>query len=351
VTPANSTIAKGATLQFTASGTLSDKSTENLTSLVTWKSGTAATASISATGLATALADGTSTISAELNGITGSTTLTVGAPVLSPFAVKDTLVGGYLQYGSWTVAQGGYGGSYSIANPATASSASALWQFVVPAGSYDIWATWVNSASDASNATYSIFDGFNKLGAPQVNQQVAPTAGEYGGVLWTDLGTFSISNGRVTVALSDSGANGDVVADGILLVANPLAAAMAAPEAIASPTPAPLIATLPVGVVSASGPSQGSPPTNSTVPAPAAVPVSTSIGTTAQAASVTVIDANNSAIPGAAGNPAGGESSSLTDRALRKIAAKHRHKVHEALIERLARERVASAQRSARHHL
>src|SRR5262245_63574770 len=79
VTPANPSIAKGLTQQFTATGTFSDNSTQNLTNQVTWASATTSVATINSTGLATGVAPGTSTISAMLGGVTGSTTLTVTA--------------------------------------------------------------------------------------------------------------------------------------------------------------------------------------------------------------------------------------------------------------------------------
>jgi uncharacterized protein YjdB len=87
VTPANETVPRGENLQFTATGTLSDQTTEDLTSQVTWASGTPAAATISASGLATAVGQGNSTISATLNGVTGSTGLTIGAAVLQSIAV------------------------------------------------------------------------------------------------------------------------------------------------------------------------------------------------------------------------------------------------------------------------
>ena len=71
VTPANPSIAKGTTQQFTATGTYSDSSTANITSSVTWGSGTTATATISAGGLATGVAAGTSTINATSGTISG----------------------------------------------------------------------------------------------------------------------------------------------------------------------------------------------------------------------------------------------------------------------------------------
>src|SRR6202789_1515335 len=64
VTPANPSIAKGATQQFTATGTFSDRSTQNLTTSVTWSWGTTTTASISASGLANGAGVGSSTITA-----------------------------------------------------------------------------------------------------------------------------------------------------------------------------------------------------------------------------------------------------------------------------------------------
>ena len=77
VTPVNPSIAKGATQQFTATGTFSDNSTQNLTGSVTWSSATTGVATITTSGLATAVAAGTSTIKAASGAISGSTTLTV----------------------------------------------------------------------------------------------------------------------------------------------------------------------------------------------------------------------------------------------------------------------------------
>jgi hypothetical protein len=87
VTPANPSIAAGQTQQFTATGNYTDGSTQNLTSQVTWTSGTLGTATISPAGLATAVGPGTSTITARLNSLSGSTVLTVTAPTLVSIAV------------------------------------------------------------------------------------------------------------------------------------------------------------------------------------------------------------------------------------------------------------------------
>ena len=87
VTPANPTLARNATQQFTATGTFTDGSTQNLTSSVMWSSLTPAVATISTTGSATALSAGSSTIQAASGALIGFTTLTVTGPALSSIAV------------------------------------------------------------------------------------------------------------------------------------------------------------------------------------------------------------------------------------------------------------------------
>ena len=90
ITPPAPSLARGRTLQLTATGTFSDATTQDLTAQVTWASGTTATATISPTGLVQAVEVGTSTITAVLGSVTGSTLLTVTAAVLDSIAVTPT---------------------------------------------------------------------------------------------------------------------------------------------------------------------------------------------------------------------------------------------------------------------
>src|SRR5207248_9490608 len=87
VTPANPSIAKGTTQQFTATGTYSDGSIQNLTNSVSWASSTTSVATVTSGGLATGIAQSTSEISASSGGVTGSTTLAVGPATLVSIAV------------------------------------------------------------------------------------------------------------------------------------------------------------------------------------------------------------------------------------------------------------------------
>jgi uncharacterized protein YjdB len=77
VTPTNPSIARGTPQQFTATGAFADATTEDLSAIVTWTAATVAIATISATGLATGVGFGVTSISAQLGAVNGSTTLTV----------------------------------------------------------------------------------------------------------------------------------------------------------------------------------------------------------------------------------------------------------------------------------
>ena len=91
IKPENPTIAKQTTLQFTVTGTFSDGSTRNLTNQVTsWTSSSTAVATIVKSGLASALTAGTTTITANVGGVSNSTTLTVSAATLNSIAVAPT---------------------------------------------------------------------------------------------------------------------------------------------------------------------------------------------------------------------------------------------------------------------
>jgi len=91
LSPANPSVIEGTTDQFTATGTYSDDSTQNLTNLVTWSSAAPSVATISSAGLASAIAPGASTISAFYQGITGSTALAVSPPLVTLMTVAPTI--------------------------------------------------------------------------------------------------------------------------------------------------------------------------------------------------------------------------------------------------------------------
>jgi uncharacterized repeat protein (TIGR01451 family) len=173
VTAVSSSIAPQATDQFTATGTYSDGSTANLTSQVTWASGSQNVATINSAGLATGVAGGQSNISATLDAVSGSTTLTVTSPttiavssgspqsaqVGTAFASLVAVVSGSPVAGqqvTFTAPSSGASGTFSNGQTtytaATNSSGQASATFTANAtvGSYTVTATVAGASSPAN---------------------------------------------------------------------------------------------------------------------------------------------------------------------------------------------------------
>jgi uncharacterized protein YjdB len=91
ITPATLQVAVGTFLRFTATGTLSDGTTQDLTASVTWTSSSPAVAIMSnvpgTVGGAVGLSAGTSTIGAVLNGVVGAAKVTVTGATLTSIAL------------------------------------------------------------------------------------------------------------------------------------------------------------------------------------------------------------------------------------------------------------------------
>jgi trimeric autotransporter adhesin len=135
VTPAGpTTMIKGSSVQFTATGSYSDGTTANVSSQVTWASSGPAVG-INAAGLATANSVGNSSVTATIGSVTSAgTAITVSAATLRSIAVT----------------------------PATATVAAGLTQQFVATGSYSdgtsapiATATWSTSSSESATVTAS----------------------------------------------------------------------------------------------------------------------------------------------------------------------------------------------------
>ncbi len=88
VSPSSSSLIKGSSQQLRAIGTFSDKSTQDLTSVVNWTSSATSIATVSSSGLATAETPGNATVTVVSGAIGGTATVTVMQPVLVSIAVN-----------------------------------------------------------------------------------------------------------------------------------------------------------------------------------------------------------------------------------------------------------------------
>jgi hypothetical protein len=144
-------------------------------------------------------------------------TFTISGTVASVKIIDDSDPG-YSTKGSWTQwTNGGFKGDVEEATAKTGADVS-TWKFtnILP-GQYEVAVTWTAWPDRATNAPYTVLDGSTVLTTASINQQVAPASFNDAGAAWQDLGTFELSNGTLSVQLSDA-ANGNVIADAVRLV-------------------------------------------------------------------------------------------------------------------------------------
>jgi len=89
VAPQNFVIAPATPVQYTATGQFSDGTSQTLTLTATWSSTTQSVASVSPYGMATGSGPGTTTISAALGSVSGSSTLLVTSSPLVSLKITD----------------------------------------------------------------------------------------------------------------------------------------------------------------------------------------------------------------------------------------------------------------------
>ncbi|HTC87348.1 MAG TPA: Ig-like domain-containing protein [Bryobacteraceae bacterium] len=126
VTPASPSIALGLTRQFTATGTYSDGSKQNMTNSVTWSSSATGVATINNAALATSVKQGSTTIAASSGAVQGTAVLTVTAPALVSIAITPANPSVPLGLQQQFAATGTYtdGSTRNLTAPATWSSSS-----------------------------------------------------------------------------------------------------------------------------------------------------------------------------------------------------------------------------------
>ena len=201
VTPANPSISVGGTEQFTATGTYSDSSTQNLTTTATWSSLATSVATISNTsgsqGLATPTGIGTATIEATSGTISGSTTLTVTAG----FALTGSLTTGR-EYPTATLLNNGTvliaGGDNSAAlasaelyNPATGTSTAT--------GNLNN-ARYLHTATLLNNGMVLIAGGYGAGGVGATAELYNPATGTF-----TPTGSLNTGRDYHTATLLNNG--------------------------------------------------------------------------------------------------------------------------------------------------
>ena len=90
IAPANKSIAKGTSLQFSATGTFSDGTQQGLSSSVQWQTSPPNVATITTQGDLTGITEGVAQVSATYQGLSASTSVTIGSPALVALAITPS---------------------------------------------------------------------------------------------------------------------------------------------------------------------------------------------------------------------------------------------------------------------
>jgi len=205
VTAASASIANGAMEQFTATGTYSDQSTANLTSVVIWSSSSPAVAAIGSTGLVTALAIGSTNITAALGPVTSNPFQLTIAPAqqfypLTPCRVADTRQGtGFTGTQGPPSLSGGTSRTFGVAGycgvPANATAYSLNVTVVPRTSSLDYLTTWPAGQTMPNASTLNSWTGTAVANAALVpagtNGEIAIYASDDTDVLFDINGYFA----------------------------------------------------------------------------------------------------------------------------------------------------------------
>jgi hypothetical protein len=118
----------------------------------------------------------------------------------------------------WALQTGGFQNDYRLL-PAGRGAATTKASWVMPpsSGTAEVFVTWVPRPTNATNATYKIYDGSTLRGTVVLDQTRAPNSVlAFGTTLAQSLGTYLFTTSVLRVDLLTLGANGDLVADAAL---------------------------------------------------------------------------------------------------------------------------------------
>ncbi len=165
VNPPGPSIALGTTQQFTATGTFTDGSTQDLTTSATWGSSNTLVATVSSSALGTSLATGTATFTATVGGTSGSTPLTVTPASVVSITVSPATAAIPLGMNQTFTAVGAFtdGSTQDVTNSAHWSSSVPSVATVSNSSGSSGMATSTGSGSTVINATLGTVSGSGNL--------------------------------------------------------------------------------------------------------------------------------------------------------------------------------------------
>lgn len=157
VSPASVTLASGKTIQLSATATFSDGTMQDVTTLATWSSSDSADVSVSASGLITGVTGGGgATVTAQYEGISGQTTVTVFQPNPSPTPPLTQAVAYQIDYAHSGGATVGSGGPTFPPQASWSTTLNGLISYPLIAGGEVFVTTNTDSSGTSSTSLYAL---------------------------------------------------------------------------------------------------------------------------------------------------------------------------------------------------
>ena len=200
VTPSNPSIQAGNTQPFTATGTYSDNSTQNITAQVSWSSSITGVATINSSGVASGVATGSSIITATQGSISGNTTLKVQPASL---VITTTTLPNAVENQAYTATLAASGGTppytWSLANsttlpPGLTLTGGQITGTPTSTGTTAFTVKATDSGSPAQIATQSLSLTVNASGCPcSIAGSITGTGGNAATVTLSGAGSATVT--------------------------------------------------------------------------------------------------------------------------------------------------------------
>lgn len=170
LSPSTASVTAGASQQFTATATYSDRSTADVTSAASWTAASKSVVNVKSNGMVSGLAAGSTTVTASLGGVSGTAVLTVNAPTVTSIAVSPAtanVAAGATQQFTATATYSD-GTTTSVTSTARWTSSNVSVATITPAG-------LASAVAGGSTAITASLGGVSATASLTVSAAVAPT--------------------------------------------------------------------------------------------------------------------------------------------------------------------------------
>jgi sugar lactone lactonase YvrE len=140
-------------------------------------------------------------------------------PAYQPTEIVNNGYPGSWYGGSWTTNSAGlFGDSLVSASTNGSKTSQAAWWFPCRPGTYEVDATWQPGSNLSTQVGFDVYNALKWIRTATINEQNAPSGSTDQGVVWQDLGTFTMTSNVLHVSTWNSPTDGAICVDGIRII-------------------------------------------------------------------------------------------------------------------------------------